>query len=240
MEGVLQGMLVRYINESAALDELHERVSAIRGERSKTTTWGRHKAKWLENVGAYAEQLSVPDVVTVDELRRVSEDLEGTRLALGDSERERRELDERLRRVAEAQTPEERRAALLPDNERDRFDALVSEADDAVRKLDAIVVDALFSEISEGSMPWPHAFEDEYRHEQAKKALQDGDLVEDSSEQLVPDYEIKQVKRAGDAIRAVRAFLEDECSEEFDAWFREEYGGPPDLSKRKIFDAVIG
>lgn len=240
MEGVLQGMAVRYINEPAALDELHEAVSALRGEKSKTTTWGRHKATWLANVDAYAEGLSVPEVVTSGELEEVRRELAGTQEALAESERERRSLGERLQRAAEAQTPEERREAALPEDERERFDALVSDADNAVQKLDDIVVDALFAEISEGSMPWPNAFDESYRNEQAKKAVQAGDLVEDANEQLVPDHEITEIKTAGDAIRAVRRFLEEECSEEFEAWFRDKYGGPPDLRKRRIFDRVIG
>jgi hypothetical protein len=239
MEGVLQGMAVRYINEPAALDELHETLSVVRGEKSKTTTWGRHKATWLANVAAYAEQLSAPDVVTADELLRARDELSGTQEALSDSERQRRELEQRLRRVAEAHTREERREAMLPDDERERFKALVSQASGMARKLDDIIVDVLFAELSEGSMPWPHAFDDSYRHEQVKKALHAGDLVENGDERLVVDEEIAEFKNAGDAIRAVRTFLEEQCTEEFGAWFREEYGGPPDLRKRRIFDAVI-
>jgi len=240
MEGVLQGMAVRYIDDPNALDELHDRVGALREETSKTTTWGRQKATWLANVDAYKERLSAPSVVTSDELARVRAELGGTQGALVDSERERRELEGRLKRLAEASTPEERREALLPEGERERYAALVTEAANAVRKLDGIVIDALFAEISEGGMAWPHHYDDHYRHEQANKAVQDGDLIEDANDRLVPDHEITDVARAAHAIGAVRKFLEEESSEEFDLWFRDEYGGPPDLTKRRIFDGVIG
>lgn len=240
MEGVLQGMLVRYIDDPVALDELHQRVGEVRGEHSKTTTWGRHKAFWLANVKTHAAKLTEPEVVTTDELQRVRLELEGTRAALSDSERERRTLATQLERLAEAKDAQERREALLPDDEKERFEALVAEADAAVRRLDSIVVEALFFEISEGSMPWPNSFDDRYRYERAKKAVEDGDLVEDANEQLVPDREIADVRAASQAITRLRQFLEQESSEGFDDWFREEFGGPPDLGKRRIFESVIG
>jgi hypothetical protein len=240
MEGVLQGMAVRYVDDAAALDELHDRVSALREEHSKTTTWGRHKATWLANVGAYAERLATPTIITAQELERVREELGDTQGALAESERERRGLEERLQRVAAASTPEERREALLPEEDSERFDALVAAADQAVGKLDSIVIDALFAEISEGSMDWPNSFDDHHRYEQATKAVQNGDLVEDANGRLVPDDEIRDVARASGAIRALRTFLEEESGEEFDGWFREQFGGPPDLTKRRIFDRVIG
>ena len=77
------------------------------------------------------------------------------------------------------------------------------------------------------------------RHDQTQKAVQGGDLVEDSSDQLRPDYEITDVARAGEAVESVREFLQN-CSEDFEQWFRDEYGGPSDLRKRRIFDGVIG
>jgi hypothetical protein len=239
MEGVLSGMTVRFIDDPAALDELHERVGAVAGAHSKTTTWGRHKAAWMANVEAHAKQLSAPDTVTLEELQRTRDELAGTQGALVDSEGERRKLQGRIERFAAATSAEERAEALLPEDERERFEALMKDAAKAVEKLDGIVGEALFFKFAEGSMPWPHAFDDHYRNEAAKNAVRNGDLVEDASEQLVPDDEVTDVARAIDAVTRLRELFEY-CSEEFDAWFRDEYGGPPDLRKRRIWDKVVG
>jgi hypothetical protein len=239
MEGVLQGMTVRHINESAALDELHDAVAKLRGEATPALTWSPHKATWLANVDSYVAQLTAPTVVTVDELERVQTDLAGTQAALAESERERRALALRLERVAEAATAEDRREALLPEDERERFEALVGAANGALRGVSSIVIDALFGEMAEGGMAWPDGFDDRYRRDQVTKALQDGDLVERHDESLHPDLEMTSVSRAWDAITAVQRFLE-ESSEEFDNWFRDAHDGPPDLRKRLIFDSVFG
>jgi hypothetical protein len=239
MEGVLAGMTVRYLDDSGALDELHVRVGQVAHDISKTTTWGRHKASWLANIAGYIEKLRTPETVTPDELRRALDDLAGMKAALTESETERRKLKARFERFAAATTESERADALLPEDELERFETLTTQAARAVRRLDKVVGDALFFEIAEGSMPWPDAFDDRYRHDEVKKAVQAGDLYEDAEGQLIPDHEIADVASAEDAITKLREMLAG-CSEDFDTWFRERFGGPPDLKKRRMWEQLIG
>ena len=238
MEGVLAGMTVRYINDSAALDALHERVCATLGERTSTPTWGRHKATWLANVGSYAAGLSKPEVASREERAHLKADLSGTQDALAASEAQRRDLQDRLEKAAAATTAEDRFAALLPADERERFATLVKAADDALRGLEPIVRDAVYYELADGSMPWPDPYEDRYRTDAATEAVHRGDLRENSDDYLVLDRETTVVASAADAVDVLQRMLEG-CSAEFDVWFRDAYGGPPDLRRRRVWDKVI-
>jgi hypothetical protein len=50
LDGVLTGLLVRTIDDDAALDELHDRVGEAVGRLPKATTWTDGKKKWLGNL----------------------------------------------------------------------------------------------------------------------------------------------------------------------------------------------
>lgn len=238
MEGVLSGMLVRYINDQAALDALHDRVSELRGERSATTTWGRYKARWLANVAAYADQLKSPDVFSSEDVARLEADLDGTRSALTESETENRDLRERLDKLAAATGEEERRQALLPTDEKERFDALVKLANEGLRKLDPIVREAVYYDLCDGSMPWPNAYSDKDRNEEAHTAVHNGDLYENSDGQLSLDTDTTDVANAQIAVADLQEMLTN-CSEEFDTWFRHANGNAPNLTRKRVWDAVI-
>lgn len=48
LDGVLRGMIVKALDNEAALDELRDRIHASLGISAATTTWGTYKAKWLK------------------------------------------------------------------------------------------------------------------------------------------------------------------------------------------------
>lgn len=239
MEGVLAGMSVRYLDDSAALDELHDRISEVTGGGTRTTTWGRHKEKWLANVGTYVSQLQTPETVSVDQLEKARDELAGARAALADSEAEVRELKARIEEYRAAENAEERAEALLPKDETKRFETLTKEAIIALQALDPIVREAIYFQRAEGGMPWPNPFDDSYRNDAATKALQDGTLAENSDEQLVPDDEVTVVADAQAAVQRLHEMLAS-ASDEFDGWFRDTYGAPPQLHRRQIWDALLG
>ena len=58
MDGVLAGLVVRYLNDAAALDEMHDLVSRALDLSPKARTWGRYKAKWLASVDEYTRALA--------------------------------------------------------------------------------------------------------------------------------------------------------------------------------------
>lgn len=238
LEGVLSGVVVRYLDDSAALDELHKTVGDVVGEHSGAPTWGQYKAKWLASVAAYVAELTVPAIVRASDLDAARTELAGTRAALGASEKHRRELEGQLERVAQAATAEERREALLPQDEHKRFEALVSRASAALGELDAIVKEAVFYYVAEGRMPWPDAFEDASRRDRAEESLREGDLAEDSEGFLVPDDEVGIVRAALEAVKELRDMLVG-CSGQFDNWFREVHDAPPDLSRRRVWTQLL-
>jgi hypothetical protein len=240
LEGVLEGMLVKYLDGGSALDELHSRISEALGHTTDATTWGRFRAKWLANVASYVDELPAVRVLTPTELDRLEKELAGTSEALSDSEAERRKLKEQVQRLSDATSAAEVTEILLPDDEFERFEQLRSEAASAMGELDTIVGEAMWYDLFEGGMPWPDGFEDRRRLEQAESARREGALVENSSELLEPDQDLSEVTTAYEAVYRLRRFIEDEISEAFHDWFREQYGMSPDLRKKRLWDDLMG
>ncbi|HEX8648045.1 MAG TPA: toll/interleukin-1 receptor domain-containing protein [Thermoleophilaceae bacterium] len=52
LDGVLAGMVIHPVDDPTALDELRDRVSAVVGTTTPTTTWNEQKTEWLAEVGA--------------------------------------------------------------------------------------------------------------------------------------------------------------------------------------------
>lgn len=240
MEGVLRGMTVRYLNDSGALDELRDQIKKLTGIESSTATWGRHKGQWLREVDNLTGELSRPETVTPEELEQVRSDLDGAREALGAAEAEAHVLRERINEYQRAVTVEERKAALLPKDEKQRFDVLVEEAHAAMRGLDhQIVGDAMYFDRFRDGMPFPNAYEDQYRNEAAHTAQDAGFLKENSYGLLAPDEEVLAVAKAQAAVQDLHRFFSG-TSQEFDAWFQQEYGAPPQLRRKAIWDQLLG
>jgi hypothetical protein len=65
-------------------------------------------------------------------------------------------------------------------------------------------------------------------------------LIENSSELLAPDEDVTEIAAAYAAVDRLRRFLEDGVSEEFDSWFRAEFGMGPDLRKKRLWDDLVG
>jgi hypothetical protein len=102
MEGVLEGMTVRYLNDGAALDELRDRINKLTGNTSSTATWGRYKEQWRRDVDELAAKVASPRAVTPEELERAQRDLTGVREALDQAETENKDLRSRIERYQEA------------------------------------------------------------------------------------------------------------------------------------------
>lgn len=238
MEGVLTGMTVRYLDDSSALDELKDRVRKVTGTDSDATTWGRQKAKWLAMLDGLVAQLSKPETASVGEFNQLRGDLAGAREALSESQAEVREMKSRIEEYRAAESAEERAVALLPRDEKKRFEALQRDAQRVLWKLDPLVREAIYFDRVDGGMPWPNAYDDRDRSDAAARALQDGSMKETSDDRLVPDDQVTAVAEAQAAVQRLAEMLQD-CSEDFDTWFREEYGAPPQLRRRQVWDDLL-
>jgi hypothetical protein len=241
LDGVLAGMTVRFLDESSALDELHDRVGEATGHPTEASTWGRYKEQWLANVKSYVEALPEPETATIGDVTRLQTELDGARQALVDSEKTRRTLETQVTELAGAKSAEDVAEILLPEDESERFAALCKAAAGAARRVDRIVIEALwYDEFSgDGGMPWPSAFDERDRDERAHAEFRDRMLVENAKDLLVPNYDMADIADAYKAIDALRKFLAEEISEAFDNWFREEYRMPPDLHSQRLFDQLI-
>lgn len=238
MEGVLAGMTVRYLNDSSALDEIKDRVRKVTGTDSDATTWGRQKARWLATIDGLVAQLDKPETATAVEVNQLRGDLSGAREALSESQAEVEEMKSRIEEYRASKSDEERAAALLPKDEAKRFEMLQRDALRALRKLDPIVREAIYFERVDGGMPWPNAYDDRERLDAATRARQEGSLTETSDDLLVPDDQVTAVAEAQAAVKRLDEMLQN-CSEDFDAWFRDEHGAPPQLRRRKVWDGLL-
>ena len=238
LEGVLEGMAVRYLDDGAALDEFHDRVRDDLGARVKGATWGRYKAKWLANVARLVAALPETKSISLAELDGLKRDLEGARAALIESEEQRVEALEQIEELSKTRPAETVRRVRRPKNDVAQFELLQREALEALRDLPAIVQEAIWHELSHGEMPWPDGFEDRYRSDDAQSAFDDGLLSESGNDQLVPNTDFVTVADASFAVHELLAFLQDP-SGQFEEWFRREYGMPPDLRKRAVWDRLL-
>lgn len=240
MEGVLQGMTVLYADDPDALDELAGRVADATGVHRRAMTWNKAKERWLVDVGRLVSQLEQPVVVSPEAHAKLHDQLSAARAALAEASAEHSALQQRLEAYKTAGSDEERRAALLPDDEIERFHALREEAAAAVGKLDPIVQDVMRHEATEGPMPRPSVFDDQHRADDARAAEQAGYLAEDSDGLLTINTDIRKVKKAHDAVETLRRELEQGgFSPDFDEWFEEEYEAPPNLRLGVVWDALL-
>jgi hypothetical protein len=238
VEGVLDGLVVKHLDDSAALDELHDRLGKALGKTTDARTWGRFKAKWLANVDSYAADLPNVRTASPAEFDVLKADIEATRDALKESENERRELEEQVEQLSQAKSAEEVRSILLPKKESARFEACVEELTGHLAKVPKIVGDALWYELAEGSMPWPNRFEEPDRADAAIDAIRQGSLRESSDEVLMPNHDYRPVQRASKAVDELQDFLLTSSSD-FANWFHEEYDLPPDLRTRHVWDQIV-
>ena len=57
LDGVLRGMAIRNLDEAAALDELHDRITGALNKRTRATTWGQYRDEWLGRVEGHLRAL---------------------------------------------------------------------------------------------------------------------------------------------------------------------------------------
>ena len=238
LEGVLEGMAVRYLDDGAALDELHDRVGEALGSPSPASTWGRYKAKWLANVDRLVEMVPSVRVATVPELERLEGELEGARTALKGSENDLAELREQLDELSKVLPAETVRRVRLPKGDVERFGVLREEAIEALSAVPRVVREAVWYDLDHREMSWPNPYEDQERMNEAREALDDGFLIETSSGLLAPNRDFSAVDSAADAAAQLQMMLADP-SENFEEWFRGEYGMPLDLRMRAVWDKLL-
>lgn len=242
LQGVLKGLIVKYLDDSQALDELHEAVCNAVGTSPGAKTWNSYKAKWLAKVKRLAASLEIPKIVTLEEFERVQGDAHGALQALSDAQSEIEELRVKIEQLKATKDPAAVRQILKPKNEIAEYEMLERAAISALSALPTPARDAIYWDMKHEDMPWPNPYEDKWASDQAEKARVDGWLAYGNTDDgLRPNLELGKVKRAVTAVQDFRKFLSSpDRGEEFYDWFTAEHDEiPPDLNNKLLWDQIF-
>ncbi len=238
MQGVLSGLLVRNLDDSAALDELHDLLCESMSLNPGAKTWGKFKNQWVARLDGYVEQLPKIRVINSNDYDRAIADLVGAREALREAEGKVSELEAKVDRLVIAKTTEEAIEIALPENERARFDLLEKRAREALAELPLVVRDAIWFNLRNEEMPWPGVFDGRDGVEEAHQAglLKSGP----NDDGVVPNLEYDEVRAAVEEVEKIDGFLNEETrSEAFAEWFRNEYKVPLHLRHKRVWDTIL-
>jgi hypothetical protein len=242
LQGVLRGLIVKYLDDSQALDELHEAVCNAVGTNPGAKTWNSYKAKRLAKIKRLAASLEIPKVITPEEFERVQGDSHGALQALSEAQGEIEELRVIIEQLRAAKDAVAVRQIMKPKNEIAEFEMLKKAATRALSELPTPARDAIYWDMKNEEMPWPNSYEDKWDYGQVEKARVDGWLTDGNTEDgLRPNLEFGKVKRAVMAVRDLRKFLSSsDRGEEFYEWFSAEHDEmPPDLNNKLLWDQVL-
>lgn len=238
LTGVLPGLHVPRMDEDGALDSLNERLCSAMGVTPKASQWGPRKATFEAMLDDLAVELPGARTVPVERFEDVHEDLVAAQEALRQATQERRELKERLDAAMQAETPEERRDAALPADERARFDTLLDDAKGKVREVSSAVALVIWAELAKGDLSKPSQYEDEYLLERLDLEIDAGHLREHDGS-ITSNRDYPDVEEAAQAVMDLDAFL-GSSSPDFENWFKDTYRMPPRLDHKEVWDELIG
>lgn len=228
LEGVLPGLAIRSSSEEGALDELAQALAGI-GYPINVASWGTGKRTWKSHQATI--QIAEASQPTIEDLNALRAELAETTTALGVVISENDVMKKQIAALKLAKDAAEVSAILGPREDGDRFRALVEEAKDRLRRLDAIVVKAVWYRLRGDDMVWPQVHLDPEGVQAATHALEAGYLIEPDDHLLAPSDSFPKVAKALDSVEALQTFLTKEAGEGFLEWFREEYEVPADLTK---------
>lgn len=237
MDGVLAGLVVRYLNDSSALDEMHDLVSEALGLKPNARTWGRYKAKWLANVDEYARALAMPRIIAPEDYDRAVADLEGTKDALRDAESVIREQARKIELLAAAKSAQDVSEIMVPKSERERFAMLVRQAEQSLKRLPPVVREAVRYQYDGQSMPSSDLSDDSMGLE-ADECYKEGWLKR-AGTGMRPNFDFDEVSEAMNAIRRLGDFLDSSTSATFREWFRAQHHTAPDLRLRRVWNQIF-
>ena len=242
LQGVLKGLIVKYLDNSEALDELHEAVCRAVGTSPGAMTWNSYKAKWLSKVERLAASLAAPRLITLEEFERAQNDARGALNALGETQRETEELNAIIEQLKATKDAAAVREILKPKTEIAEYEQLEKAARESMAQLPAPAREAVFWDMQNMGMPWPNAYEDQWAYDQVEKARIDGWLQYGTTDDcLVLNPSFGKIKRAVTAVRDLQKFLSSDVrSEEFHEWFEAEHDEvPPDLGLKHLWDQIF-
>ena len=147
----------------------------------------------------------------------------------------KRALDAKLQSLADATE------LLLPEEDLERFEALVSNAREAMHNFQPVLVEAIWeTQFGDGGLARASWGGDPSRETRIDALEKEGLLSESTSGLLEANSESRRVRKARDTVKRLQDFLTHESGEDFDAWFAEEYDfDTPSLAYRAVWDALF-
>lgn len=240
LEGVLPGLLIKSSDEESVLDEISDRVSAL-GFEFTSASFGAGKGYWKSALRTGVSPADLTPQPTAGELAKLKHELEDTQNALDEALSEVEEQKLRNTKLTNAKTDADVREANLPANEHERFQSVLKEAEGLIKPLRGPVENAIWHQLSGHEYYLPNYGTDPDEHDAIIELDKTGRLALDpDTNEVVLGDGFREIEDALVAVRRLSELLnEDEASEEFNRWFRSEYGVPMDLSKRGSWDKLF-
>lgn len=235
LEELLGKVQAGRLQSPSVLPRLHDRIIQCFDLQAATDDWESQRDDFLDDLPDLLDGLSVPDVVPRTEHERTLRALEELRRALADRDEELEDAKRRLAKMADATSERDARALLVPEDERQRWEHLLSEARDAVAALHRATVYALLAE--DADIPFaPSHYEQPDLASSAEQAEQDNELAFHEGDGVY--YPIDSEPRVRRARLALEDLFHQGWSDELTTQLKEEFDTQFTSSNRRLWMAL--
>ena len=252
IEEVLENNQMRMIDKNSDLDELRDELTIkLNLKNVKSPRWGSKKDQFLRKLPKILAKLPVPDVIPSEQHEELQEKYDDILQQMETLEEEKEQQTEIIDELKSCKDQAEVRNVVKKHSTLDKeFKDDISEAKKSIKKLSAIVVEALYYFFRDEDLPLPSSF-DEYRYEEIKTEIEYEYLCGD----LGDEHEVGKISVCEDnpkieiAIEAqseVRSFVweaTNEGSEDYEEKYenfvlnyREEQGFNLSFNSRRFWE----
>jgi len=255
IEDVLKNNHMRMIDSDNDLSELKDELEdALDLTNIRTPRWESKKDQFLKKLPKILAKLPVPEIIPTEkyeELKEKYDDLLEQMKTLEEENEQQRDIINELKSCKDR--AEVRKVVKRYSTLEEELNGLISEAKKSLKKLDSIVVEALYYYFRDEDLPLPTAF-DEYRYDEIKTQME----YEYLSGSLGDDHEVgsvtvstdnPKVEVAIDALTDLQRFVWKVTEEDLDDFeekymdfvddFREEQGFKLSFSSRSFWEKYL-
>jgi TIR domain-containing protein len=234
LRGALTGMQCRKLADPSTSSALYTRLSKLVHKPVPVERWDVKKEAFLRRLPKVLANLPKPQTVQAEEHARVKKESKGYKDLGVQLQEENDALKSEMKEIAKAKD-----ANAIAEihkkysSEWDQFEMLLKACSKALAAVPRVIKEALFY--------WTRgeAFAPDYNEwdEYVRAALENDELTEDPHEEyhFTPNKERPKIQYAMKQIKALRRFLEEECSEELYEQATSEFGDTPDIKRRDFW-----
>jgi hypothetical protein len=234
LKAVLKGVQALRIQEDTDLDEIRDRLSNLASPPTPTSTWSVKKAKFLSELSGILEKLPKPEMATMADLMKVSDERNGYREAAEKIELELKTLSRKYQDLAKTKDREEaRKVDIRYSSEDAQFESLKKAVAKAIGALPQEVREALYY-YHRGEDWFPQQNED---WGEIKECVERG-FLSDADPGFSVSAKHPKIKPAIRALGHLAKFVE-KASEDFYSNYEETYGDELSFKSRGFWDEHI-